>query len=51
MARTYLLGRESAGPNYDVTDKFNYHRGPTHVVGTGLRRNKDMEAKYDHYYR
>jgi len=39
------------GPNYDVTDKFDYHRAPTHVIGTEVRRDKLTEAKYDHYHR
>jgi len=51
MAKTYLLGKESIGPNYNVTDKFDYHRDPTHLIGTGPRKDVNSEAKYDHYYR
>jgi hypothetical protein len=34
-----------------VTDKFNYPRGPTHLIGTEIRQNKETEAKFDHYFR
>jgi hypothetical protein len=57
MAKTYLLGiwiiigKESVGPNYDVTDKFDYHRAPTYVIGTEIRRDKNTIAKFDHYHR
>ena len=34
-----------------MTDKFNYPRGPTHLIGTGIRQNKETEAKFDHYFR
>ena len=51
MARTYLLGKESVGPNYDVTDQFDYHRAPTHLIGTEVRKDKNTEPKYDHYHR
>ncbi len=47
----FKKGRESVGPNYDVTDKFNYTRAPTHVVGTEIRKDKNTEPKYDHYHR
>ena len=46
-----MIGKESVGPNYNVTDKFDYNRDPTHVVGTGKRNDISSEAKYDHYYR
>lgn len=39
------------GPNYDVTDQYDYKRAPTHVIGTGKRNDPTMEAKYDHYHR
>ena len=47
----YILGKESIGPNYNVTDKFSYNRGPTHQIGTEVRRDLSTEAKFDHYYR
>ncbi len=46
-----IKGKESVGPNYDVTDKFTYNRGPTHLIGTQIRKDKETEPKYDHYYR
>jgi hypothetical protein len=49
--RNLNTGKESVGPNYDVTDKFEYDRAATHKIGTGLRRDKETEAKYDHYHR
>lgn len=39
------------GPNYNVTDKFNYNRHPTWKIGTQPRNTLDTKAKYEHYFR
>jgi hypothetical protein len=39
------------GPNYNVTDKFNYHKGPEWKIGTNPRNTLDTKAQYEHYYR
>lgn len=39
------------GPNYNVTDKFNYQRQPTWKMGTQPRNTLDTKAKYEHYFR
>jgi hypothetical protein len=39
------------GPNYNVTDKFNYSKGPEWKIGTNPRNTLDTKAQYEHYYR
>lgn len=43
----YNLGKSTPkGPNYNVTDKFLYNKGPEHKIGTQPRNTLDTKAKY-----
>ena len=47
-----MIGKDTPkGPNYDVTDKFLYHKGPEWKIGTNVRNTLDTKAKYEHYFR
>lgn len=52
MAIVDCFGKQTPkGPNYNVTDKFAYQKGPEWKVGTAPRNTLDSKAKYEHYYR
>lgn len=52
MAVVDCYGKQTPkGPNYHVTDKFNYSKGPEWKMGTNPRNTLDTKAKYEHYFR
>jgi hypothetical protein len=52
MAVVDCYGKQTPiGPNYNVTDKFNYSKGPEWKIGKNPRNTLDTKAKYEHYYR
>ncbi len=52
MAVVDCYGKQTPkGPNYNVTDKFNYNKGPEWKMGTNPRNTLDTKAKYEHYFR
>lgn len=52
MAVVDCFGKQTPkGPNYNVTDKFGYSKGPEWKIGTDPRNTLDTKAKYEHYYR
>lgn len=52
MAVVDCFGKQTPkGPNYNVTDKFNYSKGPEWKIGTDPRNTLDTKAKYEHYFR
>jgi hypothetical protein len=52
MAVVDCYGKQTPkGPNYDITDKFNYSKGPEWKIGTDPRNTLDTKAKYEHYHR
>lgn len=52
MAIVDCYGRQTPkGPNYNVTDKFAYQKGPEWKLGTNPRNTLDTKAKYEHYFR
>jgi hypothetical protein len=52
MAVVDCYGKQTPkGPNYNVTDKFNYTKGPEWKIGTDPRNTLDTKAKYEHYFR
>ena len=52
MAVVDCYGKQTPkGPNYHVTDKFNYSKGPEWRIGTNPRNTLDTKAKYEHYFR
>jgi hypothetical protein len=52
MAVVDCYGKQTPkGPNYNVTDQFNYSKGPEWKIGTDPRNTLDTKAKYEHYFR
>ena len=52
MAVVDCYGKQTPkGPNYNVTDKFSYSKGPEWKMGTDPRNTLDTKAKYEHYFR
>ena len=52
MAIVDCYGRQTPkGPNYNVTDKFAYQKGPEWKLGTNPRNTLDTKAKNEHYFR
>jgi hypothetical protein len=52
MAVVDCYGKQTPkGPNYTVTDKFSYGKGPEWKMGTDPRNTLDTKAKYEHYFR
>jgi len=52
MAVVDCYGKQTPkGPNYHVTDKFSYNKGPEWKIGTNPRNTLDTKAKYEHYFR
>ncbi len=47
MAVVDCFGKQTPkGPNYNVTDKFSYSKGPEWKIGTNPRNTLDTKAKY-----
>lgn len=52
MAIVDCFGKQTPkGPNYNVTDKFNYNKSQEWKIGTSPRNTLDTKAKYEHYFR
>ncbi len=52
MAVVDCYGKQTPkGPNYNVTDKFNYSKSPSWKMGTDPRNTLDTKAQYEHYFR
>ena len=52
MAVVDCFGKQTPkGPNYHVTDKFSYPKGPEWKIGTNPRNTLDTKAIYEHYFR
>ena len=52
MAVVDCYGKQTPkGPNYHVTDKYSYNKGPEWRIGTNPRNTLDTKAKYEHYFR
>jgi hypothetical protein len=52
MAVVDCFGKQTPkGPNYNVSDKFSYSKGPEWKIGSNPRNTLDTKAKYDHYFR
>lgn len=52
MAVVDCFGKQTPkGPNYNVTDKFNYNKSQEWKIGTAPRNTLDTKAKYEHYFR
>ena len=48
----FSVGKQTPkGPNYDITDKFSYMKGPEWKIGSQPRNTLDTKAKYEHYFR
>ena len=52
MANLDCFGKDTKkGPDYNVTDAFQYDKAPTWKIGTTVRNTLDTKAKYEHYFR
>lgn len=52
MAVVDCYGKQTPkGPNYQVTDQFNYNKSPQWKIGSSPRNTLDTKAKYEHYFR
>jgi len=45
----HMMGRTSAGPNYEVTDQFDFRRTSSAVFGTSKRQPLDTRTRYEYY--
>jgi hypothetical protein len=51
MAKTEFAGKCSPGPNYDITDKYDYNVAPSWKMGMEARNTLNTGPKHDFYLR
>ena len=51
LAKITLVGKNSIGPNYQVTDKFDYKKAPAFSVPKAIRNTLNTGPKYELYKR
>lgn len=51
LAKNTLVGKESIGPNYQVTDEFEYKKAPSYSVPKAIRNTLNTGPKYELYKR
>lgn len=51
LAKITLVGKNSIGPNYQVTDEFDYKKAPAFSVPKAIRNTLNTGPKYELYKR
>lgn len=51
LAKKTLVGKNSIGPNYQVTDEFDYQKAPAFSVPKAVRNTLNTGPKYELYKR